>query len=193
MSAPPPLTFVTSSPHKRREAEQILGLPLTSEHIHLDEVQGLDLAVVARHKAAEAARRLGRPVLVEDTALELHALGGFPGPLIRWLLEAAGPQALPRLLAGFADKGATARCVAVVRAGAHEWVGSGAVEGVIVDTARGAEGFGWDVVFAPAWGGGRTYAEMPAAKKNARSHRFLALDALRRQLVEARLSWLNPA
>lgn len=191
MSAPP-LTFVTSSPHKRREAEQILGFPLASERLHLDEIQGLDLAAVARHKAAEAARLLGRPVLVEDTALELHALGGFPGPLIRWLLEAAGPHTLPRLLAGFADRGATARCVAVVRAGDGEWVGSGAVEGVIVDAPRGAEGFGWDVVFAPAWGGGRTYAEMPAAEKNTRSHRFLAFDALRRHFVEASLPWLSP-
>jgi len=189
----PPLTFVTSSPHKRREAQQILGFRLTTRRLHLNEIQGLDLATVARHKASEAARLLGRPVLVEDTALELHAVGGFPGPLIRWLLEAAGPQALPRLLAGFTDRGATARCIAVVRAGDFEWVGSGMVEGVIVDAARGVEGFGWDVVFAPVWGGGRTYAEMPAAEKNARSHRFLALDALRRQLVEARLSWLSPA
>ena len=189
----PPLTFVTSSPHKRREAQQIRGFRLTTRRLHLNEIQGRDLATVARHKASEAARLLGRPVLVEDTALELHAVGGFPGPLIRWLLEAAGPQALPRLLAGFTDRGATARCIAVVRAGDFEWVGSGMVEGVIVDAARGVEGFGWDVVFAPVWGGGRTYAEMPAAEKNARSHRFLALDALRRQLVEARLSWLSPA
>ncbi len=189
----PPLTFVTSSPHKRREDQQILGVRLTTRRLHLNEIQWLDLATVSRHKAWEAASLLGRPVLVEDTALELHAVGGFPGPLIRWLLEAAGPQALPRLLAGFTDRGATARCIAVVRAGDFEWVGSGMVEGVIVDAARGVEGFGWDVVFAPVWGGGRTYAEMPAAEKNARSHRFLALDALRRQLVEARLSWLSPA
>lgn len=192
MSAPPPLVFVTSSPHKRREAEQILGFPLASESLHLDEIQGLDVVVVARHKAAEAARRLGRPVLVEDTALELRALGGFPGPLVRWLLEAAGPAALPRLLAGFADKGATARCVAIVRAGEQEWIGSGAVEGVIVETPRGAEGFGWDVVFAPAWARGRTYAEMQAAEKNARSHRFLALKALRRRLARSHPGWLTP-
>ncbi|HPC81978.1 MAG TPA: non-canonical purine NTP pyrophosphatase [Thermoanaerobaculaceae bacterium] len=190
MSAPEPLTFVTSSPHKRREAEQILGARLAWESLTLPEIQGLDLEAVARHKAAEAARALGRPVLVEDTGLELYALGGFPGPLVRWLLEAAGAGALPRLLAGFDDKRATARCVAVVRVGEHEWVGSGAVEGVIVEAARGTEGFGWDVVFAPSWGGGRTYAEMPPAEKNARSHRFLALEALRAQLAAARVPWL---
>lgn len=193
MIARVPLTFVTSSPHKRREAEQILGFALGIETLHLDEVQGLDVVKVARHKAVEAARRFGRPVLVEDTALELHALGGFPGPLIRWLLEAAGPPALPRVLAGFTDKGATARCAAVVRDGEQEWLGVGTVEGVILDVPRGSEGFGWDVVFAPQWGGGRTYAEMSAAEKNARSHRFMAFDALRQSLMAARVPWLTRA
>ena len=122
----------------------------------------------------QAAERLGRAVLVEDTSLELAALGGFPGPLIRWLLEAAGPAVLPRLLADFPDKRAVARCVAVARDGEREWVGVGAVSGVIVAEPRGESGFGWDVVFAPEWGGGRTYAEMPADEKNARSHRALA-------------------
>lgn len=191
MTALSALTFVTSNRHKHREAERILGCRLDAEPLHLDEIQGLDLARVARHKAAEAARALGRPVLVEDTALELHALGGFPGPLVRWLLEAAGPEALPRLLAGFADKGATARCVAVIRAADQEWIGSGAVEGVIADGPRGTAGFGWDVVFAPAWGGGRTYAEMAPEEKDARSHRFLALEDLRRRLLEAELPWLT--
>lgn len=182
MTARADLVFVTSSPHKRREAEQILGFSLLTETLHLDEVQGLDVLAIARHKAAEAARRLGRAVLVEDTSLELTALGGFPGPLIRWLLEAAGPAVLPRLLADFPDKRAVARCVAVVRDGEQEWVGVGIVSGVIVPEPRGESGFGWDIVFAPDWGGGRTYAEMPAAEKNNRSHRALAFAELRSTL-----------
>jgi len=177
------LVFVTSSPHKRQEAEQILGFPLRTEALDLEEIQGLDVVTIARHKAAEAARSLGTAVLVEDTSLELAALGGFPGPLIRWLLEASGPGVLPRLLADFPDKNALARCVAVARDGEREWVGVGAVNGVIVPFPRGDSGFGWDVVFAPGWGGGRTYAEMPAEEKNTRSHRALALAELRRVLT----------
>jgi non-canonical purine NTP pyrophosphatase (RdgB/HAM1 family) len=176
------LVFVTSSPHKRREAEQILGFSLLTETLHLDEVQGLDVVAIARHKAAEAARQLGRSILVEDTSLELTALGGFPGPLIRWLLESAGPAVLPRLLADFPDKRAVARCVAVARDGDQEWVGVGVVHGVIVPEPRGESGFGWDIVFAPDWGEGRTYAEMPAGEKNARSHRALAFAELRSAL-----------
>ena len=48
---------------------------------------------------------------------------------------------------------------------------------------RGASGFGWDVVFIPEWGGGRTYAEMPPGEKNARSHRALAFQELAHRLA----------
>ncbi len=115
---------------------------------------------VAREKARAAFELLGRPVLVEDTSLELAALGGFPGPLIRWLLEAAGPAAIARMLDGFADRGARARCAAVAWDGAREWLGVGEVAGTIAREPAGASGFGWDVVFLPEWGGGRSYAEM---------------------------------
>ena len=177
------LAFVTSSPHKHREAEAILGLELERIALDLPEPQGLDVVTVAREKARAAYRLLSRPVLVEDTALELAALGGFPGPLVRWLLEAAGPAAIARLLDGFGDRAARARCAAVVWDGSRERLGVGVVEGAIARDPRGTEGFGWDVVFAPSWAGGRTYAELPPAEKNARSHRRLALEALKKQLT----------
>jgi non-canonical purine NTP pyrophosphatase (RdgB/HAM1 family) len=176
------LVFVTSSEHKHREAQAILGVPIERAALDIVEPQGLDVLQVARIKARLAFAELGRPVLVEDTSLELSALGGFPGPLVRWLLEAAGPAAIARLLDGFADRRAVARCVAIAWDGAREFLGVGAVEGEIAPAPRGASGFGWDVVFVPSWGGGRTYAEMPAAEKNSRSHRTLALNELRARL-----------
>jgi len=179
----PGIVFVTSSEDKHREAEAILGTHLDRRNLDLAEPQGLDVMEIARAKARSAAALLGRPVLVEDTSLELTALGGFPGPLIRWLLAAAGPEAVPLVLEGFADKRATARCVALVRDGEREWIGVGEVEGTIVGQPRGRNGFGWDVVFAPEWGGGRTYAEMTTREKNSRSHRSLALEALRSELA----------
>jgi len=180
---PAGLAFVTSSPHKHREAEAILAVRLERVSIDLPEPQGLDVVVVARDKARAACRLLGRPVLVEDTSLELQALGGFPGPLVRWLLEAAGPAAIPRMLDGFHDRAARARCAAVVWDGTREWLGVGEVAGAIVPEPRGQNGFGWDIVFAPDWAGGRTYAELLPDEKNTRSHRRLALEALKRQLT----------
>ena len=176
------LVFVTSSDDKHREAQAILGLPLRRARLDLAEPQGLDVVAVARAKARAAHARLGHPVLVEDTALELAALGGFPGPLVRWLLEAAGAPAIARIVDSYPDRGARARCAALVWDGVREWLGVGEVRGVIVEGPRGTGGFGWDVVFAPEWGGGRTYAELAPEEKNARSHRALALHALRAQL-----------
>ena len=178
------LTFVTSSSHKHAEAEAILGIRLERVALDLPEPQGLDVVAVAREKARAAHGRLGRPVVVEDTSLELAALGGFPGPLVRWLLEAAGPAAIARILDGFEDRSARARCAAVAWDGAREWVGVGEVSGSIAAAPRGAGGFGWDVVFVPEWAGGRTYAELPAGEKNSRSHRRLALEALKLELAK---------
>jgi non-canonical purine NTP pyrophosphatase (RdgB/HAM1 family) len=178
----PGLAFVTSSEHKHREAQAILGVKLERVALDLPEPQGLDVVAVARTKAHLAFDTLRRPVLVEDTALELDALGGFPGPLIRWLLESAGVAAIPRMLDAFPTRAARARCVALVWDGRRERTGIGAVEGEIAGEPRGRSGFGWDVVFIPAWGGGRTYAEMPPEEKNARSHRALAFRALAKKL-----------
>lgn len=176
------LVFVTSSEAKHREAQEILGRPIDRVTLDLVEPQGLDVLAVAREKARLAAILLGRPVLVEDTSLELVALGGFPGPLVRWLLAAAGPAVIARMLDPFPVRDAVARCAAVIRDGEREWVGVGEVLGEIVTDPRGAGGFGWDIVFAPEWGGGLTYAEMPPAEKNSRSHRRLAFEALRERL-----------
>lgn len=182
MNALSRVVFVTSSAHKHQEAEAILGLALTRRAIDLVEPQTLDVLAVTRHKARLAHSILHTAVLVEDTSLELAALGGFPGPLVRWLLAAASPAALARMLDGFTDRRAVARCVALMFDGTREWVGQGHVAGLITEHPRGTSGFGWDVVFAPEWGGGRTYAEMPSEEKNARSHRGLAFRDLRRHL-----------
>ena len=52
----------------------------------------------------------------------------------------------------------------------------GRVDGTLVDTPRGARGFGYDPIFVPD-GHERTFAEMTAAEKHAISHRRRALDA----------------
>lgn len=176
------LTFVTSNPHKVHEAAGILGLELDHHPLDLDEIQSLDVAEVARHKARQAFAALGRPVLVEDTALELDALGGFPGPLVRWLLGAVGAAGICTLVSAFPERGASARCVVCAADGEQVIVGEGVVPGRIVDTPRGGGGFGWDSAFAPDEAGGLTYAEMDDEAKNRISHRQRALSALRQRL-----------
>ena len=63
-----------------------------------------------------------------------------------------------------------------------EVVADGTVEGRIIDAPRGESGFGYDPVFVPAEGDGRTFAEMSAGEKHAISHRGRALRSLVAQL-----------
>jgi len=173
------LVFVTSNLGKLREAEAVLGCKLEHHALELDELQSLDLETVVRNKAAAAHQRLGGPVLVEDTSLELTGMDGFPGPLIRWLLTSVGPDGICRIARCFGEPSATVRCVVCATDGADEVVAHGVVGGRIANQPRGRRGFGWDAAFVPDEGDGRTFAEMEEAEKNAISHRRRAFEALR--------------
>ena len=173
------LVFVTSNEGKLREAEAVLGFTLHHRPLDLVEMQSLDLHEVVRSKAAAAFELIKAPVLVEDTGLELLGLGGFPGPLIRWLLACVGASGICRVAHAFGDLRAVARCVACATDGSQTVVGEGAVFGTVAQEPRGAGGFGWDPVFIPDDGDGRTYGEMNDDEKNAISHRRKAFIALR--------------
>jgi non-canonical purine NTP pyrophosphatase (RdgB/HAM1 family) len=179
------LVFVTSNEGKLREAEAVLGCALDHRSVDVEEIQSLDLEEIVRHKASAAYRSLGTPVLVEDTSLELAGLGGFPGPLIRWLLTSVGPEGICRMAHCFSDARATVRCIACATNGSDEVVGAGVVHGEIAKTPRGRQGFGWDSVFVPDGFGGRTYGEMDETEKNQISHRRRAFEALRDALDDS--------
>ncbi len=180
------LVFVTSNVDKLKEAEAVLGFSLDHRSFDLEEIQSLELEEVVSHKAAAAFGRLQRPALVEDTSLELKGLGGFPGPLIRWLLTSVGPEGICRIANAFDDTSATVRCIAMASDGVEEVMGLGVVTGHIVSAPRGRRGFGWDSTFAPDGFDGRTFGEMDADEKNAISHRMIAFQNLRETLEKRR-------
>jgi inosine triphosphate pyrophosphatase len=140
---------------------------------------------IAREKCRAAAQHVKGPVMTEDTSLGFRALGGLPGPFIKWFLGKLGPERLPTLLAGFEDKAATAMCIFAYAEGedADPQLFTGSTNGQIVQ-ARGPHAFGWDPIFQPD-GFDQTYAEMDKAVKNTISHRFRALDKLRTFLLES--------
>lgn len=94
----------------------------------------------------------------------------------QWFLDAVGPKGLYTMLAGFESKKARAVCTFGYSAGPGDKVifFQGVEAGLIVEP-RGASGFGWDPIFQPDDGNGKTYAEMSAEEKNAISHRGRAL------------------
>ena len=55
-------------------------------------------------------------------------------------------------------------------------------EGQIIDVERGERGFGYDSLFVPDAGDGRTFGEHDPAEKNAMSHRSNACQGLLAQL-----------
>ncbi|NOZ78809.1 MAG: non-canonical purine NTP pyrophosphatase [Acidobacteria bacterium] len=177
------LVFVTSNLGKLREAEEVLGVTLEHQALDLVEIQSLELREIVRDKARRAYERVRRPVLVEDTSLEVVGMGGFPGPLVRWLLVSVGPAGIARIAHAFADPRAIVRCMACAFDGQEEVYGLGVVRGMIAGAPRGRRGFGWDSIFIPEGGGGKTYGEMTPAEKNAISHRHRALEALKQALA----------
>uniref|UniRef100_A0A9L0TI64 XTP/dITP diphosphatase n=1 Tax=Equus caballus TaxID=9796 RepID=A0A9L0TI64_HORSE len=107
-------------PAVAKEVIQILGdkLPCTlvAQKIDLPEYQG-EPDEISTQKCQEAARQVQGPVLVEDTCLCFNALGGLPGPYIKWFLEKLKPEGLHQLLAGFEDKSAYALCTFALSTG----------------------------------------------------------------------------
>ena len=82
-------------------------------------------------------------------------------------------------LAGHENRSARFRTVLLLRfPSGEEVVAEGVCEGDIVDTERGSGGFGYDPLFVPDDGDGRTFAELSADEKNAISHRSRACHAL---------------
>ena len=167
----PDFVLVSSNPNKVAEAQRILGVPLETVAIDLPERQSNDLLEVLRSKGEEAWRRVQRPLVVEETGLELAALNGFPGPLVKWMLDAVGASAIAEVVQARGNDRVTARCaVLFVDGGSEPVVGEGATRGRLVLPARGTKGFGWDPVFQPE-GHQRTYGELSQAIKDEIGHR----------------------
>lgn len=170
-------TLVTGNPNKLVEARRLCGRELTSAAVDLPEIQSLDLLQVLEAKAAEAFRRLERPVIVEETGLELAAMNGFPGPLIKWMLDAVGAEGVAGAALALGDPAARARCMLLYTDGESRLAAEGATAGRLVLPARGEAGFGWDPVFQPE-GEERTYGELSPADKDRIGHRGRAWRAL---------------
>ena len=176
-----PIYIATSNANKVREIQAILNVPVEQVEIDLSEIQAIHVEEVIKLKAREAYLRLGRPVLVEDTGLSIHAWNGLPGALVRWFLKTVGPAGICQMLESFPDRSATAKTCLGLFDGTRAQVFTGQVDGAIAPFPSGEGGFGWDSIFIPA-GGKKTFAEMSAEEKDAISMRRKAVDQLKAYL-----------
>ena len=185
-AAPPPV-LVTGNAGKLREARRLFP-EIAAHSVDLPEIQSLDLDEVLRHKGRAAHEVVGAPVIVEETGLELDALAGFPGPLVKWMLAAIGPEGIARIVSREPSQRATAVCGLLYTDGEREVTAHGATGGSLVLPPRGENGFGWDPIFRPDESD-RTYGEMSATEKDAISHRGRAWRAFAEALRDAAIDF----
>ena len=184
------LCFASNNAHKLAEIRPLLppGIELLSLadigcREELPETQDT-LEGNARQKAEYVRTHYGVGCFADDTGLAVTALGGAPGV---YSARYAGPQRqaednvakLLHELAGRPDRSACFRTVvALAGAGGTVHTFTGEVAGHITAAPRGGGGFGYDPVFAPTEGDGRTFAEMSGTEKNRSSHRARAVARL---------------
>ena len=184
------LVCASANPDKVAEMAEVLSgaAVLLPRPAGLGEVveDADDLLGNAMLKAVAVCEHAAAAALADDTGLEVDALRGEPG--VR-SARYAGPDAsyaqnVARLLAELRDvapsrRTARFRTVAVVQyPDGTGLTAEGVVEGMITTEPRGTGGFGYDSVFVPAEGDGRTFSEMGPAAKHAISHRGRALRTL---------------
>jgi XTP/dITP diphosphohydrolase len=174
-----------------RIAASVAALPALAEAPDVEET-GATLEENARIKASALAAALGLLAIADDSGLAVDALGGAPGVHSARYSGAHATDAdnvtkLLHELEGVYPSLRTARFETVAMArtpDGAEVATRGQVEGVIASQPRGTGGFGYDPVFVPVEGDGRSFAEMAPEEKHAVSHRGRAFRALAAALTQ---------
>jgi XTP/dITP diphosphohydrolase len=194
------LVTASANPDKVSEIAAILGdaVHLLPRPAGVPEVveDGDTLEANARLKAVAIAAATGRPAVADDTGFEVDALGGEPGVrAARYAGESVTyEENVAKVLAELARVGAVTpeqrrarfRTVALVAwPDGREVLAHGTVEGTVAPESGGAGRFGYDPVFVPDEGDGRTFAAMAPEEKHAISHRGRAFRALAARLAAA--------
>jgi len=185
------IVLATGNPHKVEEMSQILGdldirVSTLAAFAPMDEVEetGSTLAENALLKAVAVHNHTGLAALADDTGLEVDALDGRPGVYSARYAGVSASYAdnvnkLLRELEQVPMQQRTARFRTVIALLDHPSdpvFFEGIVEGHIRIEPKGTFGFGYDPVFIPSDGDGRTFAQFEAHEKNAISHRGRALQ-----------------
>jgi inosine triphosphate pyrophosphatase len=142
------VTYITGSQKKAEYLAELLDFPILYQKIDLDEIQSMDLKKIVKHKVRQAYDIIKKPVVVEDTNLEFKALGGLPGPFIKFFLEQMSEEDICSLLDG-KDRSATARCIFGYFDGKKEAYFEGSMDGTIPEKPSGDKGYGFDRIFIP--------------------------------------------
>ncbi|MDQ3540176.1 MAG: RdgB/HAM1 family non-canonical purine NTP pyrophosphatase [Chloroflexota bacterium] len=197
------LLLATSNPGKAAEFQRLLGkavrfLSLDEVNVDMPDETGETFQENAELKATSVATQSGMITVADDSGLAVDALQGKPGVRSARFagLHASDAENRTMLLAqmeSVAPPDRSARFVCALSLASPDGkvcTRLGLLEGTIADRERGTFGFGYDSVFETS--DGRTLAELPAATKNAMSHRGKAVDEIL-PCIERMLSYGDPS
>jgi XTP/dITP diphosphohydrolase len=177
--------MATGNRHKYGEAKEVLsecGIDLEHMPIERVEIQSDDLSEIAAHSLRQLPDD-GRSIMIEDAGLFIDSYGGFPGPYSEYALRKLDLPGILKLMDGLEDREASYRSAVVFKHEGEIHHFHGEVKGRITNEMRGTHGFGYDPIFIPDEGDGRTFGEMTEEEKNAMSHRARAFRNLGRWLT----------
>ena len=191
------LVVASGNAHKLREIAEIFteyDVLSQKQMGFLDEVDetGKTFSENALIKARAACLALGVTALADDSGLCVDALHGEPGIYSARYSgkhgdDKANRKTLLEKLQGETDRRAYfVSAVAMVFPDGREIVVEGKTYGKVLLEEVGSGGFGYDPIFESD-DLGKSFGVATAEEKNAVSHRFRALQALRARLGELKL------
>ena len=186
------ILFATGNENKIIEAQETLaplghtveGLLIDGKRPDFNEPKELGLEAVAEAKILQALTLIegtelqGSAILVEDSGIFLDAFPNWPGAKSSDVEKEIGLLGVIERVNKSEIRGAEFRAVAILSDGSKFWKSKGVCRGSISDEIKGQKGFGYDPIFIPSEGDGRTFGELGAEVKNQISHRKKAMQGL---------------
>lgn len=161
------IIFATSNSGKVKSLERRLegmSYKVIQENLDIPEIQAESAREVALYKAQYVYKKLGKPIVVQDSSFHIHALKGFPGPYIKYVNQTIGPYGLIKLMEGVEDRSChfEIALVFVDKAGeSHVFVNSGApgllAKKVYEGESKESWSSLWKIYVSPTYG--KTLAE----------------------------------
>lgn len=174
--------FLSSNKYKIKEVKNMLSsskIKVISVSMKIKEIQSEDMKEIVEDKVLKGFRKIGRPVMVEQTGLFINDFGDLPGGLTQIFWDSLQAD---KFSSFFSKATVTAKTIVAFCDGKQIKSFEGEVSGKIVSPPRGNRDFQWDCVFQPD-GYYETFSEM-GEKKNSISMRKIALEKFNKYLKE---------
>jgi XTP/dITP diphosphohydrolase len=184
--------FATGNSEKFKEValyfkEALPDVEIRQLDVDLEEIQSVDQAAIAVHKARQAWAMVKEPVMVDDSGVYFHRYRDFPGVMTKQVFQSLGVEGLFRLVTP--GERASFKLSLVLWYAENEYqLFSGECAGVVGMDMRytSSSDYPYNPYFFPDGAQGRSYAELHAnGQKNEFSYRLQAAKKMITWLVHA--------